>query len=107
MADDFVNNFEVIIDRPKGTSHPRFKEAIYPVNYGYLKDTTSMDGEGIDIFSGTLQTNKVTGILCTIDVMKKDSEIKFLFNCTDNEKQLAYSFLNVTDFMKCLIIHRN
>ena len=46
--DELVNNSEIIIDRPKGTSHPKYRNFIYRVDYGYLKDTTSMDGAGIN-----------------------------------------------------------
>ena len=39
----------VIIDRPKGSSHPRYPTVIYPLDYGYLENTTSSDGSGIDV----------------------------------------------------------
>ena len=51
--DELVNNSEIIIDRPKGTSHPKYPDFIYRVDYGYLKDTTSMDGAGIDVWVGS------------------------------------------------------
>ena len=51
--DKLVNNSEIIIDRPKGTSHPKYPDFIYRVDYGYLKDTTSMDGAGIDVWVGS------------------------------------------------------
>ena len=38
--DELVNNSEIIIDRPKGTAHPRYPDFIYQVDYGYLKDTS-------------------------------------------------------------------
>lgn len=51
--DKLVKNSEIVIDRPKGTKHPKYPDFIYRVNYGYLKDITSMDGAGIDIWVGT------------------------------------------------------
>lgn len=51
--DDLVNQSEIIIDRPKDTVHPRHPGFIYKVDYGFLKHTTSMDGEGIDVWVGT------------------------------------------------------
>ena len=33
--DELVLNSEIIIDRPKGTAHPKFSDFIYPVDYGY------------------------------------------------------------------------
>lgn len=51
--DELVCNSEIIIDRPKGTAHPRYPNFIYKVDYGYLKNTSSMDGAGIDVWVGT------------------------------------------------------
>ena len=51
--DELVNDSEIIIDRPKGTAHPKYPEFIYKVDYGYLKDTSSMDGNGIDVWVGS------------------------------------------------------
>lgn len=51
--DELVSNSEIIIDRPKGTAHPKYPDFIYRVDYGYLQDTTSMDGAGIDVWVGT------------------------------------------------------
>ena len=38
------------IDRPIGSLHPQYKDLVYPVNYGYLPDTISGDGEEIDVY---------------------------------------------------------
>ncbi len=51
--DELVNNSEIVIDRPRGSAHPRYPNFIYNVDYGYLKDTASMDGSGIDIWVGS------------------------------------------------------
>ena len=87
---DFINNSEIIIDRPKGTAHPRFPDFIYRVDYGYLKNTASMDGAGIDIWVGT-GGKKIDAIMCIVDLMKKDSEIKILIGCTEEEKAIVYA----------------
>ncbi len=59
--DDLVNQSEIIIDRPKGSVHPKYLNFIYNVDYGYLKNTSSMDGAGIDVWVGT-NGNKVDTI---------------------------------------------
>lgn len=41
-VDELVNSSEIVIDRPKGTSHPKYPDFIYRVDYGYLKDTSSI-----------------------------------------------------------------
>lgn len=39
----------VMIDRPLGSCHPRW-DFIYPVNYGYVPETSSGDGEPLDAY---------------------------------------------------------
>ena len=103
--DELVNNSEIIIDRPKGTSHPKYPDFVYRVNYGYLKDTTSMDGNGIDVWVGS-DKKKVDAIICIVDLIKKDSEIKILIGCTEEEKSIIYETHNETPFMKGILIRR-
>lgn len=38
------------VDRPLGTSHPRYPEMIYPVNYGYVDGVFAADGEEQDVY---------------------------------------------------------
>src|SRR5512138_3074604 len=83
----------VIIDRPKGSTHPRYPKVIYPLDYGYLENTTASDGGGIDVWLGSFSANKtLTGILCTFDTLKRDAEIKLLIGCTEDEVQSIRSF---------------
>lgn len=103
--DELVKNSEIVIDRPKGTKHPKYPNFIYRVDYGYLKDTTSMDGAGIDIWVGT-DPQKIDAIMCIVDLMKKDSEIKILLGCTEQEKEIIYQTHNETQYMKGILIRR-
>jgi len=89
----------IIIDRPKGKPHPRYPDLIYPLDYGYLENTTASDGGGIDVWLGSLNSvmNKqsaktLTGILCTFDTLKRDAEIKLLLGCTEDDVQIIKSF---------------
>ncbi len=104
--DSLVRDSEVVIDRPKGSHHPQFNELVYPVDYGYLKKTTSMDGSGIDVYRGSDSSGKIDAILCTIDLRKKDSEIKILIGCISNEKKQIFEFHNHDLHMKGLLIER-
>lgn len=106
MLDSLVKDSEIIIDRPKGTAHPRHLNFIYQVDYGYLKNTSSMDGTGIDVWVGTGE-KRVDAILCTVDAMKRDSEIKILIGCTEEEKQLVYQTRNESQYMKGILIRRS
>lgn len=40
----------VIVDRPLGTFHPKYPETFYPINYGYVKEYMSGDGEYQDVY---------------------------------------------------------
>lgn len=103
--DALVDKSEIIIDRPKGTAHPKYPNFIYKVNYGYLKDTASMDGTGVDVWVGTNGEN-IDAIMCVVDLMKRDSEIKILIGCTEKEKAIVYETHNETPYMKGILIRR-
>lgn len=104
--DKIVYDSQIVIDRPKGTVHSKFADFIYKVDYGYLKNTSSMDGEGIDVWVGTDERKQIDAILCIVDLMKRDSEIKILIGCTENEKEIVYQTHNQTDYMKGILIRR-
>ncbi len=104
--DTLVSESGIVIDRPKGSAHPRYPNFIYPLDYGYLKGTTAMDGGGIDVWRGSDPEGRVDSILCIVDLVKRDSEIKVLIGCTEEEKALVYQAHNETDMMKGLLIQR-
>jgi inorganic pyrophosphatase len=93
MAHLAANN-AIIIDRPKASPHPRYPEVIYPLDYGYLEGTISADGNGTDVWLGSLNTmdKMLTGILCTFDTLKRDAEIKLLIGCTKEDVQIIQDF---------------
>ena len=103
--DELVDDSEIIINRPKGTAHPKYPDFIYKVDYGYLKDTSSMDGGGIDVWVGSGE-KKIDAVMCIIDLLKRDSEIKILIGCTEEEKKIVYETHNETPYMKGILIRR-
>ncbi len=103
--DELVSNSEIVIDRPKGSAHPRFPDFIYKVDYGYLKNTASMDGAGIDVWVGS-GDRKIDAVMCIVDLLKRDSEIKILIGCTEEEKTEVYRTHNETQYMKGIMIRR-
>lgn len=104
--DSLVKESEIVIDRPKGTAHPKYPDLIYKVDYGYLKSTSSMDGEGIDVWLGSLDEKTVDAIMCVVDLINRDSEIKLLIGCTEEEKEIVYKTHNQSEFMKGILIRR-
>lgn len=68
LGDQLVAEPPIVIDRPRGSVHPRHPSVIYPFDYGYLAGT---------------------GAIVTVDMVKADSEVKWLVGCTADEMQLA------------------
>jgi inorganic pyrophosphatase len=66
----------------------------YPLDYGYLEGTTGGDGDGIDIWGGSGDRSRISGIVCTVDLKKNDAEIKVLLGCSDAEMQTILDFHN-------------
>jgi inorganic diphosphatase len=50
IANDYLGkNVSIVIDRKLGTKHPKYG-FIYMVNYGYVPNTISGDGEELDAY---------------------------------------------------------
>ena len=50
-----VNSFlgktvTISIDRPMGSIHPKHRDLIYPINYGYIPNVIGGDGEELDVY---------------------------------------------------------
>lgn len=84
-----VDDHHVVIDRPRGTAHPRYPDFIYPLDYGYLEGATAQDGGGVDVWVGSMSNQGITGICCVADWHKRDAEIKILIECTEEEQQIV------------------
>jgi inorganic pyrophosphatase len=92
--DRLVADSRLVIDRPKGSHHPRYPEITYPVDYGFLDGTTTVDGGGLDVWVGTLEGKPLSALVLTVDILKKDAEVKLLLGCTETEQQLILDFHN-------------
>ena len=92
FLDRLVAQSEVVIDRPQGSAHPRYPAAIYPLDYGYLEGTSSGDGQGIDLWRGSVAMGRLDAVVCTVDLGKRDVEIKLLLGCTAAEKEQILAF---------------
>jgi len=100
----------VKIDRPIGSKHPRY-DWLYPINYGFVPDTTSPDGEELDAY--ILGINKpletFTGKCVAIIHRLNDNDDKLVivpenFNPTDDEIRVATNFQE--QFFKSEILKR-
>lgn len=102
--DSLINTKEVIIDRPKGSRHPRYQNYVYPYDYGYLKGTTSSDGGGIDVWVGSTNIKKTTALIVTFDSLKNDMESKLLIGCSDLEIKEILKCHQVGDMVAKLVV---
>ncbi|MFE7812879.1 inorganic diphosphatase [Streptomyces sp. NPDC057433] len=94
---EILASSSIVIDRPKGTRHPKIdREVLYPLDYGYLSDTTSPDGDGIDVFVGSAAGAGIVAVVVTADPVKRDVEIKLLVDCSAEEVETARTFLTET-----------
>ena len=69
----------VVMDRPLGSKHPKHG-FIYPVNYGYIPNTISGDGEELDAYVLGVQEpiNKFTGKCIAIIHRTDDNDDKLI-----------------------------
>jgi coenzyme F420-0:L-glutamate ligase/coenzyme F420-1:gamma-L-glutamate ligase len=103
--DRLIAQHELVIERPRGSKHPRYSNYIYPLDYGYLANTTSTDGGGIDVWVGSLEERNLGAVALTVDLHKRDTEIKLLLGCTQAELKIIMDTDN-NDSIRSLVIQR-
>ena len=81
--DALVASHQQIVERPAHTRHRRSPESVYPLDYGYLEGTRTNDGAAVDVWFGSLGHRGVVGVVCTVDRLKNDVEMKLLLGCSD------------------------
>ena len=84
----------IVIDRPKGSQHPRQPERVYPLDYGYLDGTSAGDGQGIDVWIGSTGWRELSALVLPAGLLKRDAEIKLLLGCTPEDRHQVLNFLN-------------
>ncbi|MFC1952508.1 inorganic pyrophosphatase [Chloroflexota bacterium] len=104
--DNLIASHKIVIDRPKGSRHPRYPELVYPLDYGYLAETSGGDGNEIDVWRGSLKDSLLVAVACTVDTRKGDTELKLLIDCTDSDVDIIYRFHNENQYMSGIIIKR-
>jgi inorganic pyrophosphatase len=103
FLDRLVADNHLVIDRPKGSQHPRYPSMIYPLDYGYLEGTTTVDGGGVDLWLGSLPDRILDSVVLTVDLYKRDAEIKLLLGCTDQDKLTILQFVNANSMRATLV----
>lgn len=98
-ATDFLGKTVTVkMDRPLGTKHPKFGFA-YPVNYGFIPNTVSGDGEELDayVIGPTVPLDTFTGRVYAIIRRTNDNDDKLIVapegqNPTDAEIEQKTEF---------------
>ena len=81
LAESFLGKtVRILIDRPIGSAHPKYKDMIYPINYGFIPNVWSEDGEELDVYLlGVDKPQKeFTGKIIGIVYRKNDVEDKLV-----------------------------
>jgi inorganic pyrophosphatase len=114
MSSDYWASLEALIkesgmtiDRKKGSTHPKYPDFTYPVDYRHVNNSRSMDNNEIDIFVGSEKVLSINGIICTFDHLKNDSEIKIIYSCSNAETEAILNFYKNSRFMKAILVSRN
>jgi inorganic pyrophosphatase len=92
LAERLAAESDVVVDRPRGSAHPRYPDALYPLDYGFLQGTTGGDGHGVDVWIGSLPEGALTFVIVTVDLVKRDIEVKLLLGCTEEEAKRALAW---------------
>jgi inorganic pyrophosphatase len=108
-ASRFINSvITITIDRPLGSKHPKW-DFEYPVNYGFVPDTKSGDGEEIDayILGVNEPLKKLTGKCIAVIHRLNDNDDKLILapndaSFTDVEIRAATEFQE--KFFKSVIV---
>ncbi len=105
--DELLAGARLVIDRPKGSVHPRYPAMVYPLDYGYLEGTQSIDGGGVDVWRGSQEKVGIIAVICTVDLVKRDTETKLLIDCDEAEISTVLSFHNESADMKGALLRRH
>ena len=101
--DELVETSELVFDRPRGSPHPRYPDIIYPLDYGYLTGTSGGDGDELDLWRGSLREPHLNAVMCTVDLGKRDAELKLLLGCSSEDRALICDFYRTHGFGAWLV----
>ncbi len=92
---------DVKIDRPIGSSHPNYPDHIYLVNYGYVPNTISGDGEEIDCYIlGEYKSLKEYRGTCIAKIHRLEDDDDKLIIAPENKNYTNSEIRLLTDFQE-------
>lgn len=99
--DSLALSSNLVISQVQGSTHPKYLNMVYPVDYGYLTDI-----ESIKVFKGSNKRSTVDAVMVVGDILKRDLEVKLLWGCTEEEEIEILRFINQTDYQKGILVRR-
>ncbi len=105
-VDTLYFSSKLVISRPKGSTHPKYHNLVYPVDYGYLEDTVNKELEGITVYRGSESITSIQTMVIAADILKKDIDVKLFVGCSEQDEAEILRFLNQTDFQKAILVRR-
>ena len=64
------------------------------------------DGDGVDVWRGSLESCKVQASIVPVDLLKANAEVKLIVGCTDKEMEAALNHHN-TFSQSGILVKRN
>ena len=101
-ATDFLGKMVTVkIDRPLNSKHPKY-DWLYPINYGFVPDTSASDGEELDAY--VIGINKpvgeFTGICIAVIHRTNDDDDKLVIVPEDKEAMTDDEIHSATNFQE-------
>lgn len=93
------------IDRPMGSRHPQH-DFIYPLNYGYVPDTQSGDGEELDAYLlGVFEPVETFTCICIAIIHRTNDDDDKLVLVPAGKKYDAAQIIALTEFQERFFEH--
>ena len=91
----------VVMDRKIGTIHPKHKDMIYPINYGYVPGLIGGDGEEQDVYVLGIDTpiDTFDGKIIAVIYRYNDNETKWVA-CKEEEHYNKQQIKELTHFQE-------
>ncbi|MEM7112999.1 MAG: inorganic diphosphatase [Chloroflexota bacterium] len=100
VADFLGKLITVKMDRPMGSRHPKYG-FLYPVNYGYVPDTISPDGEELDAYVlGVFEPLKAFNGRCIAYIHRQNDNDDKLIVAPDNKTYNDAQIQALTEFQE-------
>lgn len=91
----------ITIDRPLGSKHPKF-DWTYPINYGFVPDTLSPDGEELDAYVVGIDQplDQFIGTCIAVIHRTNDNDDKLIVVPKDQTEMTDEEIRKATDFQE-------